>query len=249
VRLFWHELRGELLLYTRSRELAFFTFLLPMVFFVLLGSTYGKDKVEGVRGSDFLEAGMIGYGAISIAFAGLAIVIVIRREAGILKRLRATPLPAPSYIAAVLCAFLAAFAVEVVCLIVIGRAFFDVPVPDRIFSLALVLLLGAISFCALGIGITALIKSAEGASAVVNAIYLPMAFIAGSFFSRHSFPGFLRAIADVLPLTYFIKLVRGVMLHGQEIWSQPWSVAAVAAWGLVGVVAALRGFRWEPHEG
>jgi ABC-2 type transport system permease protein len=220
-----------------------------MVFFVLLGSTYGKDKVEGVRGSDFLEAGMIGYGAISIAFAGLAIVIVIRREAGILKRLRATPLPAPSYIAAVLCAFLAAFVVEVVCLIVIGRAFFDVPVPDRIFSLALVLLLGAISFCALGIGITALIKSAEGASAVVNAIYLPMAFIAGSFFSRHSFPGFLRAIADVLPLTYFIKLVRGVMLHGQEIWSQPWSVAAVAAWGLVGVVAALRGFRWEPHEG
>ena len=45
---------------------------------------------------------MIGYGAISIAFAGLAIVLVIRREIGILKRLRATPLPAPAYIAAVL---------------------------------------------------------------------------------------------------------------------------------------------------
>jgi ABC-2 type transport system permease protein len=83
----------------------------------------------------------------------------------------------------------------------------------------------------------------------VNAIYLPMAFISGSFFSRHSFPAFLRAIADVLPLTYFIKLVRAVMLHGQEIWSLPWSVAAVAAWGAVGVVAAVRGFRWEPHEG
>jgi ABC-2 type transport system permease protein len=249
MKLFWHELRGELLLYTRSRELAFFTFLLPMIFFVLLGSTYGKDTVEGVRGSNFLEAGMIGYGAISIAFAGLAIVLVIRREAGILKRLRATPLPAPAYVAAVLCAFLAAFALEVVGLIAIGRAFFDVPLPDRVFSLVLVLLLGAVSFCGLGIGITALIKSSEGASAVVNAIYLPMAFISGSFFSRHSFPEFLRAIADVLPLTYFIKLVRGVMLHGQEIWSQPWSVAALAAWGLVGVLAALRGFRWEPHEG
>jgi ABC-2 type transport system permease protein len=247
--LFVHELKGELLLYTRSRELAFFTFLLPMIFFVLLGSTYGKDKVDGVRGSNFLEAGMIGYGAISIAFAGLAIVLVIRRESGILKRLRATPLTAPAYIGAVLCAFLAAFALEVVCLIAIGRALFSVPLPDRVFSLVLVLLLGAISFCGLGIGITALIKSAEGASAVVNAIYLPMAFISGSFFSRHSFPAFLRAIADVLPLTYFIKLVRGVMLHGEEIWSQPWSVAAVAAWGVVGVVAAVRGFRWEPHEG
>jgi ABC-2 type transport system permease protein len=249
MRLFVHELKGELLLYVRSRELAFFTFLLPMIFFVLLGSTYGNDKVEGVRGSNFLEAGMIGYGAISIAFAGLAIVLVVRREAGILKRLRATPLPAPAYVAAVLCAILAAFALEVVCLIAIGRALFDVPVPDRIFSLVLTLLLGVVAFCGLAVGVAALIKSAEGASAVVNAIYLPMAFISGSFFSRHSFPAFLRGIADVLPLTYFIKLVRGVMLHGHEIWSMPWSVAAVAAWGLVGVVAAVRGFRWEPHEG
>ena len=249
MRLFAHELKGELVLYTRSRELAFFTFLLPMIFFVLLGSTYGKDKVEGVRGANFLEAGMIGYGAISIAFAGLAIVLVVRRESGILKRLRATPLPAPAYIAAVLCAVLAAFAVEVVCLIAIGRALFSVPLPDRVFSLVLVLLLGVVAFCGLGIGLTALIKSAEGASAVVNAVYLPMAFISGSFFSRNEFPAFLRGIADVLPLTYFIKLVRAVMLHGQEIWSQPWSVAAVAAWGAVGVVAAVRGFRWEPNEG
>ena len=60
---------------------------------------------------------MIGYGAISIAFAGLAIVLVIRRESGILKRLRATPLPAPAYIAALLASFLAAFAVEVAGLI------------------------------------------------------------------------------------------------------------------------------------
>jgi ABC-2 type transport system permease protein len=207
VRLFWHELKGELLLYTRSRELAFFTFLLPMIFFVLLGSTYGSDTVDGVKGSRFLLAGMIGYGAISIAFAGLAIVVVIRRENGILKRLRATPLPAHSYITALLCAFLAAFAVEVVCLIVLGRVLFGIGVPDRLGSLILALLLGALAFCGLGIGVTALIKSAEGASAVVNAIYLPMAFIAGAFFSPRHFPSVLRALADVLPLTYFLRLI------------------------------------------
>ena len=50
VRLYWHELKGELLLYTRSRELAFFTFLLPMIFFVLLGSTYGHDTIDGRQG-------------------------------------------------------------------------------------------------------------------------------------------------------------------------------------------------------
>jgi ABC-2 type transport system permease protein len=249
MRLFWHELKGELLLYTRSRELAFFTFLLPMIFFVLLGSTYGNDTVDGVKGSRYLLAGMIGYGAISIAFAGLAIVVVIRRENGILKRLRATPLPAPAYVAALLCAFLAAFAVEVIGLILLGRLFFSIPVPDRLGSLVLALLLGALAFCGLGIGITALIKSAEGASAVVNAIYLPMAFIAGSFFSPHHFPQVLRAIADVLPLTYFLRLTRNVMLHGDTIWSQGANIAVVAAWGALGVIVALRSFRWEPHEG
>jgi ABC-2 type transport system permease protein len=249
MRLFRHELRGELLLYVRSRELAFFTFLLPMIFFVLLGSTYGKDTVDGVRGSRFLEAGMIGYGAISIAFAGLAIVLVIRRESGVLKRLRATPLPAPAYVAALLCAFLAAFAVEVACLIVLGRVLFGVPVPDRIGSLVLALLLGAVAFCGLGIGVTALIRSAEGSSAVVNAIYLPMAFLAGAFFSPHHFPSVLRAIADILPLTYFLRLVRNVMLHGHDIWSQGTNVAVIAAWGILGVIVAVRYFRWEPHEG
>ena len=249
MRLFWHELKGELLLYTRSRELAFFTFLLPMVFFVLLGSTYGSDTVDGVKGSHFLLAGMIGYGAISIAFAGLAIVVVIRRENGVLKRLRATPLPAHSYVAALLCAFLAAFAVEVICLILLGRVLFGIPVPDQLGSLVLALLLGAVAFCGLGIGITALIKSAEGASAVVNAIYLPAAFLAGAFFSPHHFPSVLRAIADVLPLTYFLRLTRNVMLHGDTFWSQGTNIAVVAAWGALGVVVALKAFRWEPSEG
>jgi ABC-2 type transport system permease protein len=252
VRLFRHELKGELLLYTRSRELAFFTFLLPMIFFLLLASVYGNDRIKSegnVRSAEFLEAGMIGYGAISIAFAGLAIVLVIRREAGILKRLRATPLPAPVYVSALLSAFLAAFAVEVVGLLAIGRAFFSVALPHHALSLVLALLLGAVAFCGLGIGLTALIKSAEGASAVVNAIYLPMAFISGSFFSPHSYPGFLRAIAAVLPLTYFLRLVRNVMLHGHEIWSQGTNVAILAAWGVAGVIVALRSFRWEPTEG
>ena len=188
MKLLVHEVKGELLLYTRSRELAFFTFLLPMVFFVLLGSTYGNDTVDGVKGSRFLQAGMIGYGLISIAFAGLAIVIVIRRENGILKRLRGTPLPAWMYIVAVLSAFLAAFAAQVVGLLLLGRLFFDIPFPDHFVSLLVALLLGAVTFCGLGIGLTALIHTEEGASAIVNAIYLPMAFIAGAFFSPSHFP-------------------------------------------------------------
>jgi len=244
-----HEVRGQLLLYTRSKELAFFTFLLPIIMFVLLGSTYGDNRIDNLRGANFLEAGMLGYGVVSTAFAGLAIFMVIRRESGILKRVRATPLPAWAYITAVLVSTLVAFALSAACMIAIGRGLFSVPLPDRWLSLVLTLLLGSLAFAALGLGMTVVVRSAEGASATVNAVYLPMAFISGSFFSPHSFPPFLRAIANVLPLTYFIRLTRDVMLHGDQIWNAGRSVAVVAAWGAFGAIVAFRRFRWEPSEG
>ena len=248
MNLFPHELGNQLRLYVRSRELAFFTFLLPIIIFILLGSVYGDDEIEGVDGSSYLLAGMLGYGVVATVFAGLSIVLVIRREEGVLKRLRATPLPAPTYIAAMLVTFLLAFGIEVVCLIALARSMFDVPLPELPFSLALTLLLGAAAFSALGIGLAGLVRSAEGSSAVVNAIYLPMAFLSGAFFSPESFPDFLRAIAEVLPLTYFIRLVREVMLEGDPIWSDWEAVAVVAAWGLLGLAVALRRFHWEPRE-
>jgi ABC-2 type transport system permease protein len=248
MRLFVHELRGQLVLYTRSKELAFFTFLLPLILFILLGSTYGNDTLNGDRGADFLEAGMLGYGLVSTAFAGLAILMVVRREMGILKRVRATPLPAWAYLSAVVASTLIAFAVNSICMIAIGRGVFSVPLPDRWVSLVLTLLLGAFAFAALGLAMTVIVHSAEGASASVNAVYLPMAFISGSFFSPHSFPQFLRAIAAVLPLTYFIHLTRDVMLHGQQFWDNWGDVGAIAAWGAVGAIVAIWRFRWEPAE-
>jgi ABC-2 type transport system permease protein len=216
---------------------------------VLLGSVYGHDRIEGYKGSRYLEAGMLGYGVVSVAFAGLAIFMVVRRESGILKRVRATPLPGWSYVTAVLTATLAAFALNAVALIVLGRLLFSVALPSRWLSLVLTLALGALAFAAMGLALTVAIRSAEGSSAAVNAIYLPMSFISGAFFSPHSFPPFLRAIADVLPLTYFIRLTRDVMLRGQEIWDQPGDVAVVVAWGAAAAAVALMRFRWAPTEG
>ena len=251
MRLLVHELRIEQKLFWRSRELAFFTFLLPIIMFVLLGSVYGKDRIkpENVRGSDYLLAGMLGYGAISIGFAGMSIMLVIRRESGVLKRLRATPLPASSYIGAVLSATLIAFALEAVSMVVLDNFLFDTHWPARIGSLVLALLLGAGAFTALGVALSALIRSAEGSSAVVNAIYLPLSFVSGAFFSPHHYPSFLRSIADVLPLTFVIRLVRDTALKDVQIWDRPRSVAVLAAWALAGTVVALRRFRWEPSEG
>lgn len=250
MRIFVHELRGELQLYSRSRELAFFTFMLPLIFFVLLGSVYGSgDKINGYRAADYLLTGMIGYGVAATAFAGLAIVLVIRRENGVLKRLRATPLPAPVYIAAVLLTTLIAFAVMAACLIALAMLLFDASFPKAPGSLIVTLLIGGATFAALGVAITGFIRRAEGASAVINAIYLPVSFISGAFFSQQHFPEVLQKVADVLPLTYFIDLVGAVMLNGSQIWNEPKDVAVIVVWGIAGTLLALRYFRWVPREG
>jgi ABC-2 type transport system permease protein len=251
VTLFGHELRSQLRLYWRSRELAFFTFALPLIMFFLLGSVYGHDRIKAegnVRAADYLLAGMLGYGAIATGFAGLSIMLVIRRESGILKRLRATPLPAWAYVAALLGTTLIAYALEAVCMVAIGRFYFHTHT-HHLFSLALALLLGAAAFTALGLALTVVIRSSEGSSAVVNAIYLPLSFLSGAFFSPHSFPSVLKAIANALPLVYVIRLVRDIALRDQEIWNRPGDVAVIAAWGIAGAIVAARRFRWEPQEG
>jgi ABC-2 type transport system permease protein len=248
VRLLLHQLRAEQKLFWRSRELAFFTFLLPILFFLILASAYGDEEVDGADGYLYLLAGMIGYGAAATTFAGLALVLVLRREAGLLKRLRATPLPGATYISAAVGSIVFIFFLEAVSLVSLGRLAFDVALPENALSLLAALALGAAAFAALGIALTTVIRSAEGSSAVVNAIYLPISFISGAFFSADAFPQVLRAIAEVLPLVHFIRLVRDVMVFGDHVWEHPTAVAMVAGWGAAGAVVALRGFRWEPRE-
>jgi ABC-2 type transport system permease protein len=166
----------------------------------------------------------------------------------VLKRIRATPLPPGTYIIGVLASTFLVFLIEAALIIVIGRTLFSVAVPTALFSLLVVLLLGALTFAAMGLGITALVRSAEGSSAVINAVYLPMAIISGTFFTPKGYPGFLRVIADALPLSHYTKLTRDVMIHNQHFWVDRGAIGVVALWGAIGLAGAIRGFRWQPRE-
>jgi len=252
VRLFRHQLTGEQRLYWRSRELAFFTFLFPLLIFVLLASVYGNDRIKkehNVPAKEYLLAGILGYGLVSTAFAGLAIVLVIRRESGVLKRLRGTPLPPTTYLGSVISSTVIVYSIEAVALIVLSRVLYDVPLPHEWPSVILAVVFGTLAFAAMGIALTGVIRSGDGASAVVNAVYLPVSFLAGAFWSAQSFPHFLEVISEILPLTHFIRLMRNIVLLHQPIWDNWEQVAVVAAWGLAGLILSVRTFRWEPREG
>jgi ABC-2 type transport system permease protein len=242
-----HELRNELLIFRRSREAAFFIFLFPLLLLLLLGSFYDGD-IEGEPAANYLLVGILGYGAANTAFGGLAISLVVRREYGILKRIRATPLPGWLYLACLLGSNLIVFAVQSVCVVALAVLAYDADWPERPLSLVAALLAGAACFMGLGVGAAALIRSAEAAAPAVNVIVLPMAFLSGSFGPTEAYPDVLEAVAAVLPLRHLIDVVGAVVLDGEPVWSQPADLAVVAAWGLAGFLVARRRFGWEPRE-
>jgi ABC-2 type transport system permease protein len=246
--MFLHELRFQQLAFWRSKEAAVFIFIFPLLLFMLLGSVY-NGRIYGKPAPQALLAGLLGYGCANTAFAGLAIQLVVRRELGILKRLRATPLSARTYIAALLTSTLIVFVLQVIALFVLGRLLYSTPFPHALGSLALAIVIGAAVFAALGVATASVIRSAEGSSAVVNFILLPMAFLTGSFGPTRHYPAFLRAIGDVLPLKYFVDIVNAVYLQGHAIWTKGTALAVLAAWGATALAVAAFKFRWEPREG
>jgi ABC-2 type transport system permease protein len=245
VRLFVHELRGQQRLFWRTREAAVFIFVFPILLFLLVASVY-TGTIEGHRASSQLLVGMLGYGIANTAFAGLAITLVVRRELGILKRVRGTPLPAAVYFAALIGSTLVTFALQSILLLALGHFGYHARMPERPVAFFAVLLLGALAFAGIGIGTAALIRSGEGSSAIINVILVPMAFLSGSFGPTRHYPQVLRALAEVLPLRHFIAIVKVVALqHGSLL--RPTDLGVLLAWGAAGVIIAARRFRWEPQ--
>ena len=242
-----HQLRAELLVFRRTREAAFFIFVFPVLLLLLLGSFY-DGEIEGEPAANYLLVGILGYGAANTAFGGLAIQLVIRREYGILKRVRSTPLPGWLYLACLLGSNLVVFAVQSLCVVVLAVVAYDADWPGRPFSLAGALLIGAACFTGLGVGAAALIRSAEAVAPAVNVIVLPMAFLSGSFGPTEGYPDVLETLAEVLPLRHLIDVVGGIVLDGEHVWARPADLAIVAAWGVVGYAVAARRFGWEPRE-
>jgi ABC-2 type transport system permease protein len=247
VSLFLHQLRSDQRIFWRNRESAVFVFLFPVLLYLLLGTVY-SGQYRGRPVTDYLTVGLIAYGVANTAFGGLAIILVIRRELGLLKRILATPLPAAAYLSSTVCSLLLVFALQATAIIVLGETLYDAHLPSDWLSLVLAYGLGAFCFTGMGLGVASLIRSSEGSSAVVNVIVLPMTFLSGGFGPTRDFPEFLKAVADVLPLTYLVDIVTGITFDDKAIWDQRSAVAVLAAWGIAGIVVALWRFDWQPRE-
>ena len=237
MRLFLHELRNQQVVFWRSREAALFIFLFPLLLFLLLGSVY-NGKIYGVPAPEApLRRADIPWLAPVVFFGGFA---------GPLLLMLGLNLPAASTGSLLLTGGTPA---RLPARFVLGRILYGTPFPHALGSLVLAIILGAAAFAALGVATASLIRSAEGSSAVVNFILLPMAFLTGSFGPTRHYPAFLRAIGDILPLKYFIDIMNAVYLHGHALWTKGAAIGVLAAWGVTGLALSALKFRWEPREG
>ena len=240
----WRQFRFERRLFWRNPSAAFFNFTLPFLFLIMIASVFGADRKE----LDILIPGIAGMSVLGTTFTALTYTFVFNREQGILKRIRGTPMPPIAYFGGVIGSAVANAIVQVALIIVIGHVFYDVSWPHSYFELVLFVVLGVIAFGSLGIAFAHVIPNFDAAAAYVNAVFLPVIFISGVFYDAARAPGFLKGIAQALPLKHLIDGLSGAMVKGTSLGANVSALGVIAAWALLGMFFAVRGFSWEQRR-
>ncbi len=254
LRLAFRQVAFENRAFWRNPAAAFFTVILPLLFLVLFNAIFGDTTIQ-IDGkpadtSVFYVPAIAALCAISACYTNIGMMVTISRDLGVLKRVRGTPLPPWAFIfgRVVHSVFLAAFLVSIVT--IAGQLFYGVDVPrETMAAYALTVLIAAPAFCALGLAITAAIPNADAAPAVVNGTILPLLFISEVFIPSQNTPDWLDVIANAFPVLHFSDALQAAYNPFETGPAFEWvHLAVIAAWGVVGMVLALRFFTWEPRR-
>jgi ABC-2 type transport system permease protein len=238
----WRQYRLERRMFWRNPSAAFFNFVLPLLFLAAGGAILSGNQHD----LDKLVPSIAGMSVMSTTFTALAYNIVFLRERGVLKRIRGTPLPTISYFGGVAANAVTNTALQIAIIVLAGRVFFNIGWPVHWGELIVFAIVGVVSLAALGVAFAHMIPNFESTAAYVNAVFLPVVFV--SFFvfdDKNGAPGFVRTIAEALPLKPLIDGLSGAMVTGSGLSSHLDSLAVIAIWGVFGLYLAVRGFSWE----
>ncbi|HEX9034717.1 MAG TPA: ABC transporter permease [Streptosporangiaceae bacterium] len=236
----------------RNPASAFFTFAFPLMFLVIFTSLLGHFHVpvggRTISSATYYVASMAAFAVITACYNNIAMTVTFQRDAGVLKRTNGTPLPAVAYLGArIVHAMLVAVALVVITA-AFGRAFYsaDIPTGLTLLRFAVILIVGAASFCALGFAVTAAIPNADASAAIVNASILPLLFLSGIFIPfGPGTPSWIIWIARIFPVKHFADGMQAGFLGTSFNWVD---TLVVVAWGAAGLLVAARYFSWEPRK-
>ncbi len=242
--LLWRQYRFERRLFWRNPSAAFFNMGVPLLFLAFFGAIFSGNQEQ----LDVLIPGIAGLCVLSATFTALAHNMVQLREQGVLKRMRGTPLPAGTYLGGLAAHCVVNTVVQVAIVLIAGRVIFDVDGLRDPLELVVFVALGVVCFASLGVAFSHVIPNAESAPAYVNAAFLPVIFISGVFYDTDKAPGFLRDIAEILPLSHLIDGLSSAMVTGDSLADNGGALAVIAVWTLFGIFFAIRGFSWEARR-
>ncbi|HVC15421.1 MAG TPA: ABC transporter permease [Acidimicrobiales bacterium] len=244
------QLYYEQLSFWRNPFGAFFTVGFSLIFLVLLAASGGATKVTflGVKEVQYYVPGFAAYGVMSACFNTLAISLVNRRETGLLKRIRLSPLPAWAMIGALALNAMVVSVVQVVLLLLVGRFGFGARLPENWAPLVLAIAVGVVCFTALGVAASTLVPNEDAAGPMISIVFFVMLFLSGLWFPLQ--PGSaLAQFSRYFPVGPLIDATFAPfhLVPGASAWS--WgNIGVVAIWGAVGFVVAVRRFRFEPRR-
>jgi ABC-2 type transport system permease protein len=237
----WRQYRLERRMFWRNPSAAFFNFVLPLLFLAAGGAILSGSQEDLNK----LLPAIAAMSVMATTFTALAYNIVFLRERGVLKRIRGTPLPTISYFIGVAANAVTNCALQIAIVIVAGEVIFGIGWPRDWLELLVFVLAGVVSFAALGVAFAHAIPNFESTAAYVNAVFLPVLFVSFYVFDSTSAPGFLRSIAEGLPLYPLIVGLSGAMVTGRSLADNLDELAVIGLWGALGIYLAVRGFSWE----
>ncbi len=202
-------------------------------------------REPGSRYIDFLIPGLLGMNLMGSAIWSMGFAIVDARRKKLLKRLVASPMPRPYYLLSFLLSRILMLVVEVGVLVGFGALFFHVPVRGSLVDLAVLCVLGSLSFAALGLLLASRARTIEAASGLMNVVMMPMWIASGVFFSSQKFPDAMQPFIRALPLTAVIDALRANMLQGSDLAHMAPQIAIIVSWLVICFALALKLFRWR----
>ena len=249
-----HQFRYDQKAFWRNPASVFFTVAFPVILLLIFATVFGDQTLElrgGIETTVYYVPAIITLAVISATMQSLAMSLVIAREEGRLKRGRGTPLPPWVFIAGRIGNSVVVALMMMALIAVIGRVLYGVDIPwGQLPEIVLVLVVGAASFCCLGIALTAAIPSQDAAAPIVNALLLPLYFLSGVFIPDDELPQGVLDFANHFPVRDFFQAFFDAYVPAGGDPGLDWgSLAVVAIWGAAGLLLAIRFFRWSPRGG
>lgn len=198
-----------------------------------------------LRSIDFLLPGILAMALMQLGLFGTAQPLVSLRDQGVLRRLGATPLPRWTVLASQIAMRLTIALAQTIIILAVGVIGFQVPLQGNLVLLMGIVMLGAMTFIALGYTIAAFSKNQETAAGISSLLNFPMMFLSGLFFPVEFVPSFLQPVIAVIPLTYLVDAIRQIMIGTNPVFPMPLDIGVLCAWLVGSLVLAIRFFKWE----